>query len=73
MAKMTLKVKVNDPHFNYRYQLRISQDAGVVQIWWLQLKSVTCWEAKIHGRMDRPRQQQYHFDLKGQGKNEILF
>ena len=30
MAKMTLKV--NDLHF--QYQLRVSQDACLVQIWW---------------------------------------
>ena len=32
MAEMTLKVKVNDLHF--QYQLRVSQDACLVQIWW---------------------------------------
>ena len=31
MAKITLKVKVNDLHF--QYQLRVSQDACMVQIW----------------------------------------
>ena len=30
MAKMTLKVKVNDPYF--QYQLRVSQDAYLSQI-----------------------------------------
>ena len=35
MAKMTLKVKVNDLHF--QYELRVSQDACLVQIWWFQL------------------------------------
>ena len=32
MAKMTLKVKLNDLHF--QYQLRVSHDACLVQIWW---------------------------------------
>ena len=32
MAKMTLKVKVNDLHFQYKP--RVSQDACMVQIWW---------------------------------------
>ena len=32
MAKMTLKVKVNDPYF--QYQPRVSQDACLVQFWW---------------------------------------
>ena len=32
MAKMTLKVKVNDLHF--QYQPRVSQEACLVQIWW---------------------------------------
>ena len=38
MAKMTLKVKVNDLHF--QYQPRASQDACLDQICWLQLKPV---------------------------------
>ena len=38
MAKMTLKVKVNDPYF--QYQTRVSQDAYLVQIWWFQSKYV---------------------------------
>ena len=33
MAKMTLKVKVDDIHF--QYQLRVSQNARLVPIWWL--------------------------------------
>ena len=41
MAKMTLKVKVNDPYF--QYQPRVSHDAFLVQIWWFQLKSVTSY------------------------------
>ena len=32
MAKMTLKVKVNNPHF--QYQPRVSIHAYFVQIWW---------------------------------------
>ena len=43
MAKMTLKVKVNDLHF--RYQLRTSHDACLVQICRFQLKSVTNYRA----------------------------
>ena len=43
MAKMTLKVKVNDPYF--QYQPRVSNDACLVQIWWFQLKSVTSYRA----------------------------
>ena len=43
MAKMTLKVKVNDLHF--QYQLRVSHDAFLVQIWWFQLKFVTSYPA----------------------------
>ena len=44
MAKMTLKVKDNDLHF--QYQLRVSHDACLVQIWWFQLKSVTSYRAE---------------------------
>ena len=43
MAKMTLKVKVNDLHF--QYHLRVSHDACLAQIWWFQLKSVTSYHA----------------------------
>ena len=43
MTKMTLKVKVNDLHF--QYQPRVSQDACFVQIWWFQLKPVTSYPA----------------------------
>ena len=43
MAKMTLKVKVNDLHF--QYQLRVSQDACLKHIWWFQLKFVTSYRA----------------------------
>ena len=39
MAKMTLKVKVNDPYF--QHNLIASHDACLVQIWWFQLKSGT--------------------------------
>ena len=39
MAKMTLKVKISDPHI--QYQLWIFNDACLVQIWWFQLKAVT--------------------------------
>ena len=46
MAKMTLKVKVNDFHF--QYQLRVSQDAYMVQIWWFYVKYVTSYH------MDKP-------------------
>ena len=43
IAKMTLKVKDSDPHF--QYQLMVSQDAYLVQIWWVQSKSVTSYRA----------------------------
>ena len=40
---VTLKVKVNEPHF--QYELSESHDAYLVQIWWFQLKSVTSYRA----------------------------
>ena len=56
MAKMTLKFKVSDLHF--QYQLRVSQDAFLVQIWWFLLKSVTGYHADkqkfTDGRTDVP-------------------
>ena len=55
MAKMTLKVKVNDLHF--LYQPRVSQDACLEQIWWFQLKTVMSYRADkvkfTDGRIDR--------------------
>ena len=43
LAKMTLKVKVNYLHF--QYQLRVSQDARLVQIWWFYPKSKMTYRA----------------------------
>ena len=40
---MALEVKFNDLHF--QYQLRASQNACLVQIWWLQPKSMTSYHA----------------------------
>ena len=57
MAKMTLKVNVKDLHF--QYQLRVSEDACLMQIWWFQLKSVTRYCADkqkfMDGRTDRQK------------------
>ena len=54
-VKITLKVKVNDLHF--QYPLRVSQDACLVQIWWFQLKSVMSYRADkvkfMDGQTDR--------------------
>ena len=54
MPQMTLKIKVNNPHF--QYQLRLSHDACLVQIWWFQLKSVRSYRADkvkfTDGQMD---------------------
>ena len=41
MSKLTLKVKVNDIHF--QYQLKISHNACSVQIWWFYHKSMTSY------------------------------
>ena len=40
---MTLKVKVNDLHF--QYQPRVSQEACLVQIWWYYPKLMTSYRA----------------------------
>ena len=54
MAKMTMKIKVNNPYFQYK--VRLSSDACLVQIWWFQLKSVTSYRADkvkfMDGRTD---------------------
>ena len=69
MSKITLKVKINDPYF--QYQPRVSHDACLVQIWWFKLESVTSYHADkvkfTDGQTDRRRQQQYPLGLKGQG------
>ena len=74
-VKMTLKVKVNDPYF--LYQLRVSYDACLVQIWWSQLKSVTSYcvdKVKFTDRQtDRHRQRQYPIGLKAQGVKIHLY
>ena len=55
MAKITLKVKLNN--LNFQYQSRVSQDACLVPIWWSQLKFVTSYRADkvkfTDRRMDR--------------------
>ena len=52
---MTLKVQVNDLHF--QYQPRVSQDTCLEQIWWFQIKPVTSYRADkvkfTDGRTDR--------------------
>ena len=48
---MTLKVKVNDLHF--QYQLRVSHVACLMQIWWYQLKSVMSYRADKVKFIDR--------------------
>ena len=40
---MTLRVKVNDLHF--QNQLRVSHDACLVQIWWFYPISMTSYRA----------------------------
>ena len=71
-VKITLKVKVNDLHF--QYPLRVSQDACLVQIWWFQLKSVMSYRADkvkfMDGQTDQTdghRQQQYPSAWKAKG------
>ena len=60
MDKMTLKVEVDDLHF--QYQPKVSQDACLEQIWWVQLKSVTSYHADklkfMDGRKDGRRDGQ---------------
>ena len=58
IAKLTLKFKVNDSHF--QYQLRVSHDAWFMQIWWFQLKSVTGYRAEKVKFTDRQTDGQTH-------------
>ena len=64
MAKMTLKVKVNYPYF--QYQPREPHDACLVRIWWFQLKSYLVDKFADRGTEGR-RQRQYPFALRGLG------
>ena len=41
MAKIIMKVKDNDLHF--QNQLGIADDASLVKIWWFWLKSLTSY------------------------------
>ena len=43
MAEMTLKVTINNVYF--QYQLRVSQNACLLQIWWFGPKSATSHRA----------------------------
>ena len=48
MAKMTLKVKLNDLHF--QYQVKASQDACFMEIWWFQhtfVRSYRAYDKKV--------------------------
>ena len=81
-GQMTLKIKANDPHVSY--QLWVSQHACLVQIWWLQLKSVTSYCAenfkfterwtnrRTGGQTAGRRQWQYPFGLKSQGVKAVI-
>ena len=79
MAKVILKVTINDPYF--QYQLRVSPDACLVQIWWFQLKSVISYPVnkvkfmdwQTDGQTDRCRQLQYPFSLKCHGVKTQIF
>ena len=75
MAKMTLKVKANDPYF--QYQPKVSHDACFMQISWFQRKSVTSYcadKVKFRDRWtdrwmeewaDRCRQRQGAWKARG--------
>ena len=76
---MTLKVKVNDPLF--QYQLRVSKDACLVQIWRFQFKSVASYRAgKVkftNGRTERRTDRWTDTDNNNtpsawKGKNSVL-
>ena len=52
IAKMTLKVMGSDPHF--QYQLKVSQEACLVQSTWFQPKSAMSYRAgKVYGQTVR--------------------
>ena len=81
MAKMTLKVGVNDLYF--QHQSRVSHGACLVQIWWFQLKSVRTYrvdkvkftDGQTDGRPDRwtnAGNDNTHSTQKAKGKNSNL-
>ena len=71
MAKMTLKVKVNDTYF--QCQPRKSHDACLVENYVIPAQSVTSYRAdKVHLGTDGRTDGQYPLGLKGQGVNKII-
>ena len=66
IAKMTLKIKVNEPHFQYRP--KVSWGACLFPIWWFKLKSALIYcadKVKFTDRlMDRSRQQKIPLRLE---------
>ena len=66
MAKMTLKVKVDEPHF--QKQLRVWCTFGANLVILAQIcDELSCTQGKVYRQMDRRRQWQYSFGLKNQG------
>ena len=65
MTKITLKVNVNNPQFQYRQRDPMTY-VCLVRIWWLKLKFVMIYHADNVKFADRCRQRQYHYGLKWQ-------
>ena len=58
IAKLTLKVKINDPYL--QYQLKLSHDTCLVQIWCFKLKSMASYRADKVKFADRRTDGQTH-------------
>ena len=57
-GKNDLEGQGHDLHF--QYQPRVSQDACLVQLWWLVIgDKLSCRQGKVYGRTDVRRQRQY--------------
>ena len=66
---MTLKIKVNDSHF--QYQPKVSHDACFGHIWWIQLKSVMSYHANKFTKIQKEWQTDGQTD--GQTEETVLF
>ena len=69
-AKMTLKVKVNDPHFQYQLSVPWCMFGANLVIPAQICDELSCGQGNVYGRMDRQtgrhKQRQYPFGLKVQ-------
>ena len=72
-GQMTCKVKVNDHHL--QYQLRLAQDACLVQMEWFPVcDKLSCRQVKVYGQMDgRPTWLMVRWPDAGNGNTRLAW